>query len=466
MRYTARLSNWYIGNPHTLIDSLLNIFRGRSKTEAPQAKLVTIPRDAHSISRKQINPNAIKVLYRLKNSGYQGLLVGGCVRDLMLGIEPKDFDVATNATPEQVRQLFSNSRLIGRRFKLVHVNFGRDTIEVATFRAAHDPDTSHHTIAKANDHGMLVRDNVYGTLDDDAARRDFTVNAIYYDIADFSIKALPQGLKDIDDRVLRIMGDPEQRYREDPVRMIRAARFAAKLHFTIDEKTSAPFQSLASLLTNVSSARMFDETLKLLLGGYAHETFETLDRLHLLKPLLPATARAIQSEHPFNRQFILQALNNTDDRIRAGKSITPAFLFAALLWPDFLEKRTALINQGMPEAPATQKAAQIAIMDQVKYTAIPKRFTLPIKEIWDLQWRLTKRTPQKALALLEQSRFRAGYDFMLLREQAGEPLDGLGDWWTKFQAVDEEGRTKMLNIKSNKPKRSRAPKKRPAASSD
>ena len=211
VRYTARLSNWYIGNPHTLIDSLLNIFRGRSKTEAPQAKLVTIPRDAHSISRKQINPNAIKVLYRLKNSGYQGLLVGGCVRDLMLGIEPKDFDVATNATPEQVRQLFSNSRLIGRRFKLVHVNFGRDTIEVATFRAAHDPDTSHHTIAKANDHGMLVRDNVYGTLDDDAARRDFTVNAIYYDIADFSIKALPQGLKDIDDRVLRIMGDPEQR---------------------------------------------------------------------------------------------------------------------------------------------------------------------------------------------------------------------------------------------------------------
>ena len=375
----------------------MNLFRGTPKTDAAQPTLVTIPRDAHTISRKHINPNAIKVLYRLKNSGYRGLLVGGCVRDLLLGIEPKDFDVTTDATPEQVRQLFGNSRLIGRRFKLVHVNYGRDTIEVATFRAAHDPDTSHHTIAKANDHGMLVRDNVYGTLEDDALRRDFTVNAIYYDIADFSIKALPQGLKDIDDRVLRIMGDPEQRYREDPVRMIRAARFAAKLNFSIDPATSKPFAALASLLTNVSSARMFDETLKLLLGGYALETFETLDELHLLKPLFPGTARLINTDDPFNRQFITQALKNTDDRIRAGKSITPAFLYAALLWPEFLEKRNELLAQGIPDAPATQKAAQVVIMKQVQATAIPKRFTLPIKEIWDLQWRLTKRTPQKVM---------------------------------------------------------------------
>ena len=445
----------------------MNLFRSTPKTDATQPTLVTIPRDAHSISRKHINPNAIKVLYRLKNSGYSALLVGGCVRDLLLGIEPKDFDVTTNATPEQVRQLFGNSRLIGRRFKLVHVNYGRDTIEVATFRAGHDSDTSNQATAKANDHGMLVRDNVYGTLEDDALRRDFTVNAIYYDIADFSIKALPQGLKDIDDRVLRIMGDPEQRYREDPVRMIRAARFAAKLNFSIDPATSKPFAELASLLTNVSSARMFDETLKLLLGGYALETFEKLDELHLLKPLFPGTARAIAVEDPYNRQFITQALKNTDDRIRAGKSITPAFLYAALMWPEFLEKRTELVAQGMPEAPAIQKAAQVVIMKQVQATAIPKRFTLPIKEIWDLQWRLTKRTSQKAYALLEQSRFRAGYDFLLLREQSGEPLSGLGEWWTKFQFADADERIRLINKRSdNKPRRARTPNKPKADNSD
>lgn len=436
-----------------MINKFINIFRRKAKSHL----LTTLPRNEHSISRKQVNPNAIKVLYRLKNSGYQALLVGGCVRDLLLGIQPKDFDVATNATPEQVRKLFGNSRLIGRRFKLVHVNFGRDTIEVATFRASHDSENSNHAVAKANDHGMLVRDNVYGTLQDDARRRDFTVNALYYDIADFSIKAVTEGLEDLNDKVLRIMGDPEQRYREDPVRMLRAARFAAKLNFSIEKNTQQPFAELGPLLSNISSARLFDESLKLFLGGYAEETFDQLNNLELLRPLFPATADALTDS--FYSNFIRQALINTDTRIRQEKSITPAFLFAALLWPEFNRQKDKLIAQGIPSAPAFQKAAQITLANQVKYTAIPKRFTLPIKEIWDLQWRLLKRTPQKAYSIIEQPRFRAGYDFLLLREQAGEKTDNLGQWWTTFQTADPVAKEKLLAIsKKNSYRKPRKPR--------
>ena len=423
-----------------MIHKFINKFRRKTKPLA----LSTIPRDKHSISRKQINPNAIKVLYRLKNSGYQALLVGGCVRDILLGLEPKDFDVATNATPEQVRSLFGNSRTIGRRFKIVHVNFGRDTIEVATFRASHDSEQSNQSTAKANDHGMLVRDNVYGTLENDLSRRDFTVNAFYYDIADFSIKTVAQGLKDIETKTLRIIGDAEQRYREDPVRMLRAARFAAKLDFNIEEKTLEPIVELAPLLTKISSARLFDESLKLLLGGQANKTFSKLSELGLIAPLFPSLKNITEPENSYYLNFIQQALSNTDARIRQEKSITPAFLFAALLWPEFNRQRDALMHKGMPSAPASQKAAQITLADQVQHTAIPKRFSLPIKEIWDLQWRLNNRTPQKAYSLIEQARFRAGYDFLLLREQSGENTDGLGEWWTNFQTADPTAKEKLL----------------------
>jgi poly(A) polymerase len=398
-------------------------------------------------------------LYRLQNAGHEAYLVGGCVRDIQLGLSPKDFDVATDATPEQVRKLFSNSRIIGRRFRIVHVTFGREIIEVTTFRGQADES---HSDQKQSAEGLLLRDNVYGSLEDDAKRRDFTINAMYYTPKDFSIRAYPQGMDDLDNKVIRIIGDAETRYREDPVRMLRALRFAAKLDFSIAKDTEAPINDLAPLLTHIAPARLFDELLKLLMSGSGQSTWELLKKYELIEPLLPLTHQTLQCvEDSYYEDFIRFALRNTDNRINAGKPVTPAFLYAALLWPAVREQATHNIEMGTPEMPAWHKAMAQTLERQVKTIAIPKRFSIPMKEIWELQLRLPKRRAHRAEQVFNHPRFRAAYDFLLLREEAGESLNGLGKWWTEYQETNSDQRQSMLaNLNQRPPGKRR--RRRPA----
>lgn len=423
--------------------------------KGPAPALQTVTRDHHRISRKDISPNALKVLYRLQNAGYEGYLVGGCVRDLELGLKPKDFDVATDATPEQVRKLFSNSRLIGRRFKIVHVTFGREIIEVTTFRGrAGDAGPGEQ---KQSNEGLLLRDNVYGSLEEDAERRDFTVNALYYTPKDFSLRVYGSGLQDLDNRTLRIIGDPHTRYREDPVRMMRALRFAAKLDFDIEPRTSKPIAELAPLLSHVAPARLFDEVIKMLMSGQGLATWRLMREYGLVEPLLPATHAALarNSDRPYNG-FIEQALINTDDRINRGRPVTPAFLYAALLWPAVREDAEHRIDMGSPEVPAWQQAMAQVVADQVRSITIPKRFSLPMKDIWELQLRLPKRTPKRAEQTAAHPRFRAGYDFLLVRERSGEQPGNLGRWWTDYQEQNPDARAAMArDTGPTKPKRRR-----------
>lgn len=425
-------------------------------------QLVSVPRDNHCVSRKGVSHNALKVLYRLQNSGHEAYLVGGCVRDLQLGLSPKDFDVATDATPEQVRKLFSNSRIIGRRFRIVHVTFGREIIEVTTFRGKAEDSGSDQ---KQSAEGMLLRDNVYGNLEDDAKRRDFTINAMYYTPKDFSIKAYPQGMDDLENQIIRIIGDAETRYREDPVRMLRAIRFAAKLDFNLADATEAPIKDLAPLLTHIAPARLFDELLKLLMSGHAVKTWEYLSEYELIEPLLPLTHQTLNCvDDDYYETFIRYALRNTDKRINAGKPVTPAFLYAALLWPAVREQAHHNVDMGSPEMPAWHKAMAQVLERQIKTIAIPKRFSIPMKEIWELQLRLPKRRAHRAEQLFTHPRFRAAYDFVLLREEAGEQLGGLGQWWTDYQAKNSDQRQSMLANLNQKPgpkrRRRRPPRKR------
>jgi poly(A) polymerase len=424
--------------------------------------LVSIGRDEHKVSRKGINHNALKVLYRLQNSGHEAYLVGGCVRDLQLGLAPKDFDVATDATPEQVRKLFSNSRIIGRRFRIVHVTFGREIIEVTTFRGqAGESDSDQKQSAE----GLLLRDNVYGSLEDDAKRRDFTINAMYYTAKDFSIRAYPQGMADLENKVIRIIGNAETRYREDPVRMLRAVRFAAKLDFSIEPSTEQPIRDLAPLLTHIAPARLFDEVLKLLMSGNGVATWGLLNQYDIVEPLLPLTHQTLSCvEDDYYEKFISKALRNTDNRINAGKPVTPAFLYAALLWPAVREQANETISMGTPEVPAWHKAMAQVLERQVKTIAIPKRFSIPMKEIWELQLRLPKRRAHRAEQLASHPRFRAAYDFLLLREESGEQLGNLGQWWTDYQATNSDQRETMIKDLNQRPpqkrRRKRPPRKR------
>jgi poly(A) polymerase len=433
-------------------------------TESGSTSPIIISRDEHPVSRKQISNNALKVLYRLESAGFQAFLVGGCIRDILLDHEPKDFDIATNAHPEEVHKLFRNSRLIGRRFRLVHVHFGREIIEVATFRANHPEAAQPVKQAKGqqksatSDAGMLLRDNVYGTVEEDAARRDFTANALYYSISDFSILDYGQGITDIQNKVLRMIGEPAVRYQEDPVRMLRAVRFAAKLDFDIEEKTQAPIPDMGKLLLNIPPARLFDEVLKLFQSGHAEQSFTLLREHELFRFLFPETDQLINeaSNAPlvsseYIEKLILCTCRNTDKRIAEGKPVTPIFLFAAFLWPKVMEHWTDL-KQHMPPVPALTKASQLVLDQQVKATAIPRRFSTSIKEIWDLQIRLERRNGKKAFQMMEHPRFRAAYDFILLREQAGENLNGLGQWWTDFQNSDDQAKQKMAN-RSGQPRR-------------
>lgn len=422
-----------------MIDPLMTSLKKRinrffSSAEKNQAPLQIIERNDHAVSRNNLAEPALKVLYRLNKAGYEAYLVGGGVRDSLLGMRPKDFDVATNATPEQVNRLFSNSRLIGRRFKLVHVLFGREVIEVATFRAPHD-DSPSNKHASTGDSGMILRDNVYGNKDQDAMRRDFTINALYYNVADFSVHAYAGGWQDMQNRQVRMIGDPETRYREDPVRMIRAIRFACKLDFQIEEGTSAPIKELAHLMEQIPAARMFDEVLKLFTAGKAVATFDMLEHYGLFAQLFPATAKLIKQDE-YAAKIVQQALINTDLRLNQGKSVAPYYFYAAMLWP-VVNQHFQRLKKDMPPVPAMHKAGQLAIREQVQRTAIPKRCSLPMQEVWDLQLRLQRTNSKKDLHTAQQPRFRAAYDFVLTREQVGEKLQNIGKFWTDFQKTTE-----------------------------
>ncbi|WP_027328567.1 polynucleotide adenylyltransferase PcnB [Marinimicrobium agarilyticum] len=436
-----------------MLKRLIDKFRPRARH--PDRPLI-IPRDQHNVSRRDISQAAIKIMKRLEEGGFQGFLVGGGVRDLLLGGHPKDFDIATDAKPEQIKRLFRGARIIGRRFQIVHVRMGREIIEVTTFRGHHDQ--------SGNEDGMLLRDNVYGTLETDAVRRDFTVNALYYTLNDFAIHDYTGGLKDLEKRTLRIIGDPHTRYKEDPVRMLRAIRFAGKLGFQIDPGTADPILELGELLRNVPPARLFEEVLKLFMAGSATATFTLMREYGLLAHLFPATEAALEAGDETGLTLIEETMANTDKRVRAEKPVTPAFIYAAMLWPP-MAARADHLSKSMPPQQAYQQAATEVIGHQLGHTSIPKRFLIPMREMWDMQHRLVqKRHPQR---LLEHSRFRAAYDFLLLREASGEHLDGAGNWWTRFQDVDEAEQQKMIaeSRQGAKPKsgRRRSRKRRPSS---
>ncbi len=409
-----------------------------------------------------MSKGALKVLYTLKDAGYEAYLVGGCVRDLLLGLHPKDFDVATNATPEQVKALFKNGRIIGRRFQIVHVRFGREIIEVTTFRGPHEDATEH-----ATDEGMLLRDNVYGTLEQDAWRRDFTINALYYTVKDFSIVDYTGGINDLKSRTIRMIGEPSVRFKEDPVRMLRAIRFAAKLNFHIQHDDEVSIKNALDenfhLLDAVSSARLFDEVLKLFMGGYATAVYELLLKENMYQQLFPFS-KAAQSE--FYSEFVRQGLKNTDLRIQQEKPVTPAFLFAVLLWPE-VETRTKQILQHEKSVFQAINLAGHEVAEEVnQHITIPKRFRYMMYDMWALQVRLPNRGGKRAYKTLDHKRFRAGYDFLLLRSQVSqkfensndlngfnnEVLASLSTWWTNFQAESDAGKKLMLKELPGKPK--------------
>ena len=396
-----------------------------------------IPRAEQGISRSGVSENALKVLYRLKNSGFQAFLVGGGVRDLLLGLHPKDFDIATDAHPDEIRSLFRNSRLIGRRFRLAHIRFGRDLVEVATFRAASDDvgdDQAH------SDSGRIIRDNVYGGIDDDVWRRDFTVNALYYNIADFSVWDYVGGMEDIRQRTLRLIDDPAKRYREDPVRMLRAARFAAKLNFTIAPETAAPIHELGPLLADVPAARLFEEVLKLFQSGYGVASLDQLCEHDLLQYLFPSAALLMRGDEGEQvARFVREGLANTDARIAAGKSVTPMFLYAVFLWPGIERLAEKLkVDQNVRDFEAMREAMFRIVAEQTARTSFPKRFSVPMKEMLGLQHRFLKRKGVRAAALLEHKRFRAAYDFLELRGRCGEVESEIVDWWTGIQEASPD----------------------------
>ena len=392
-------------------------------------QLRIIPRSEHGISRQHIDEAALKVLYRLNKAGFKACLVGGAVRDLLLRRVPKDFDIATDATPEEVNDLFRNSRLIGRRFKLVHVQFGRMIIEVATFRAAHDDSES----ARQNAEGRILRDNVYGDISEDVWRRDFTVNALYYDISNFSVIDFVGGMEDIEQKRLRLIGDPDMRYREDPVRMLRVVRFAAKLGFSVDESCRDFIYREGSLLKGIPAARLYEEALKLFHSGHAVRSLQLLRDYNLLQYLFPSAVEYLVTDS-VTEKFLQLAMESTDARVHKDLPITPAFLFAALLWAPLQKLTEERMADGLPHSIAIQKAATVLLSEQVRYVSIPKRFTTVMRDIWALQTRFGYRKGKRMQATLEHPKFRAGYDFLCLRARAGEPVAEDCEWWTRVQA--------------------------------
>jgi poly(A) polymerase len=409
-------------------------------------------RSEHSISRTQISDNALKVLYRLKKEGYDAYLVGGCVRDLLLGREPKDFDVVTNADPEEIRKIFRNCRLIGRRFRLAHVHFGKDVIEVATFRGNGDVQDEKQIL---NKEGRLLRDNVYGTIEEDVWRRDFTVNALYYNIKDYSVVDYVGGMEDHKAGVLRLIGNPEIRFREDPVRMLRAVRFAAKLAFNLHPDCQKAIHANADLLESIPPARLYDEVLKLFLSGYALQTFEMLRHYGLFQVLFPATEKSLAFEQDsFPKLLLIKALQNSDNRIADGKTVTAYFLLAAFLWEPVQSLAKEMVSRGAAEYMAYQDAANEVVARQVRLTAIPRYITTAMREVWSLQPKFNARVGSKPSRLITHPRFRAAYDFLLLRSETGGVDSELGEWWTNYQNANENEQRKMTQPGRNNQKKS------------
>ncbi len=431
---------------------------------------MAIPRPEHPVSRRSISPNALKVLYRLKDAGYQAFLVGGAVRDLLLGLTPKDFDVATNALPEEVRRLFRNCRLIGRRFRLAHVHFGSEIIEVATFRAAAAPeredaeiepdaeDEEIRDVVEDPEHrafdtrGRILRDNIYGTVEEDVWRRDFAANSLYYNIEDLSIWDFADGVADIKARRLKLIGDPETRYREDPVRMLRAVRFAAKLDFSIEPDTEQPIRRLAHLLDGVPPARLFDECLKLFLSGFGAKSFALLQKYGLFEHLFPQSAAAFElPPYAYAREMLELGLANTDARILADKPVTPTFLFAVLLWSAVLRELNEREAGPAPDFAQLMQACDAVLKAQQSRVAIPRRFAVPMRELLMLQPRFNRRSGVKSLSLLQHPRFRAAYDFLLLRAQVGVADPELAEWWTQVQTLPQEERVALVQARPADP---------------
>lgn len=423
--------------------------------------VATIPREQHNVSRANMSVNAIKVLNRLNRHGYQAYLVGGGVRDLLLGHHPKDFDIATDATPEQIKELFKNCRLIGRRFRLAHILFGREIIEVATLRGHHQ-ETDTETLAKQSDSGMLLRDNVYGTIDEDAERRDFTVNALYYDISDYSIKAFGGGLDDLETATLRMIGDPATRYKEDPVRMLRAVRFATKLNMSISEETRLPIKPMAHLMKSIPAARLFEEYQKLFLSGKALANYQLLNEYGLFESLFPMSADIIIDNAGGKEDRLMQLVcQNTDKRIANDQRVTPAFIIAAFLWyPIERHAQTLITEAGLNYYDAIMVAMNDVCDAQCRSVSIPKRFSAMARDMWNLQLRLPRRNGARAFKLLTHPKFRAGYDLLLVRgEIEGGEVAELAQWWTTFQHADEKVQRDMVR-KLGGPKRRRNPRKK------
>ena len=420
-----------------------------------------IPVEHHNVRREQLSPAARKVCVVLQEKGYKAFVVGGAVRDLLIGHPPKDYDVATSATPEQVRAAFRRSRIIGRRFKIVHVMSGAETIEVSTFRSSHDTESAH-----TDEHGRVLRDNVYGNQEEDAARRDFTVNALYYDPSSETIVDYHHGVADIQQKTLRMIGDPRTRYREDPVRMLRAVRLAAKLGLAIDPAASQPIRDMAILLENVPAARLFDEMLKLLFSGYAVKCLKQLREEGLHHGLLPLLDVIL--EQPMGERFVWLSLENTDERVRQDKSVSPGFLFATLLWHQVLVAWKRKQEAGEHSQPALFEAMDEVLDAQAGKLAITRRIVGDIKDIWALQPRFDKRAGKTPYRLIELPRYRAGWDFLRLRAQAGEiPMESV-DWWDRFAHAGHDERDALIRQApaeaSPAPKKRRRKRRKPAGS--
>jgi poly(A) polymerase len=429
----------------------------KTKSSDPTQPVVLAPKE-HGIDPALVSSNAVRVTKTLQDAGFTAFIVGGAVRDLLLHVKPKDFDVATNATPEQVKRLFRRAFIIGRRFQIVHVMFGADLIEVTTYRGASSEE------ALKDEHGRVLRDNTFGLQHEDAIRRDFTINAMYYDPATQLVLDYHGGMQDIRNATLRIIGVPEARYREDPVRMLRVVRFAAKLNFTIDSETSAPIAVMAPLINNVPAARVFDEMLKLLMSGQALACLQQLRKQGLHHGLLPLLDVVL--EQPMGEKFVTLALASTDARIRAGKPVSPGFLFASLLWHQVLGKWKAYQAAGEYPIPALHLAADDVLSAQTDKLALQRRIASDMRDIWAMQPRFERRTGKAPYRLLESERMRAGYDFLLLRCASGEIDAELGEWWTAFMEADGAGREALMAKKPKTAKPVKAAKTVKTAAAD
>ncbi len=421
----------------------------------PSDATLRVPREKHGLAREGISPAAAKVCAVLREAGFQAYVVGGAVRDLLLDIAPKDFDIATDARPEQIKPLFRRALVIGRRFRLVHVMMGPETVEVSTFRAA-DPQT-----AEKDEHGRVLRDNVFGSQEEDARRRDFSVNALYYDPATEEVVDFHGGLADLKKRVMRVIGDPETRYREDPVRMLRAVRLGAKLGLTLDSATREPIRRLAPLMERVPPARLFDEMLKLLLSGHASACLRQLREVGLHKGLLPLLDVIL--EQPLGERFVTLALAQTDERVLAERPVSPAFLFAALLWHEVLAAWKARLARGERSVPALEYAMDEVLDTQCAKLAITRKLTATMREVWGMQPRFEQRSANRAFRLLEAPRFRMAYDFLALRAASGEVPAEIEAWWRAFQSANDETRKAML-LPDTGPKKRRRRRRRKRAS--